>query len=140
LLYRGNTIDTTTIADIKVSFIKERGERKMSSIPRVVNNLTAVSDNMLFVSSALVGKFESKDMWKNATATDIYDLSNGYYMGSIYLYNGGKSKVSDFIIANKYLYAIAGNYLHRYDLNVERIKQEKITGRYQGGDRKPVKE
>ncbi|MBZ4036695.1 hypothetical protein K6T82_18135 [Flavobacterium sp. 17A] len=125
LLYRGKTIDTTSHANIKVAFIKETGERKLASTPNIVNNLSAISGNLLFVNSRLMGRYEAVDMWETASIVDIYDLNNGKYLSSIYLYNVEKSKVNDIIIVGSNLYTIVGHYMHRYKLNKQLINGEK---------------
>ena len=125
LLYRGKTIDTTFHANIKVAFIKETGERKLASTPNIVNNLTAISGNLLFVNSRLMGRYEAIDMWDTASIVDIYDLNNGRYLSSIYLYNVEKSKVTDILIIGSNLYTIVGHYMHRYKLNIPLINGKK---------------
>ena len=57
LIRRGSTIDTTTKAKLKVAHIKETGQRKIASLPPTVNKLTAVSNNLLFVNSKLIGRY-----------------------------------------------------------------------------------
>lgn len=121
LLYRGKTIDTTSHANIKVAFIKETGERKLASTPNIVNNLSAISGNLLFINSRLMGRYEAVDMWETASIVDIYDLNNGQYLSSIYLYNVERSRVTDIIIVGSNLYTIVGHYMHRYKLNKQLI-------------------
>ncbi|HEU4791811.1 MAG TPA: MauE/DoxX family redox-associated membrane protein [Flavobacterium sp.] len=129
LLYRGKTIDTTAHANIKIAFIKSTGERKFASTPKVVNNLSAISGNLLFINSKLIGRYESRAMWKKATVVDIYDVNKGIYLSSIYLYNVEKLRANDFTIIGSNLYVLVGNYLHHYILNRNLINGNKITGR-----------
>src|SRR5690606_38125474 len=98
LLYRGKTIDTTSHANIKVAFIEDTGERKLANNALVVNYVTAVSDNLLFVNSLLRGRYDPKEMWSTSVPVDIYDLDKRTYLNSIYLYNVVKRKPSDFIV------------------------------------------
>ncbi len=134
LLYRGKTIDTTTRANIKVAFIKETGERKLASVPDVVNYLTAISGNLLFVNSRLHGRYEAKDMWDTSTAVDIYDLNKNIYLSSIYLYHVEDSKPSDFKVFGNNLYTIVGHYMHRYSLNLDLINGKRLPA----GDRDKI--
>ena len=117
LQYRGNTIDTTKTANIKPVYIKERRQRKLSSADNVVNRLSTVRNNFLFVSSSIRGRYESKQMWNIASIVDVYDISSKSYISSIYIYNAGSSKMKNMIAIDNNLYVIAGKYLQRYKLD-----------------------
>lgn len=123
LHYRGNTIDTTTRAKLKIAHIKETGTKKIASPPFIVNRLSAVSDNLLFVNSTLIGKYEPKEMWKEASVIDVYDIQENTYLSSIYIYNVNQKKVQSIFVVGDNLYAIIGNALHRYQLSEHFIKQ-----------------
>lgn len=116
LKYRGNTIDTTSKAKLKVTFIKETGQRKIASRPSTVNQLTAVFGNLLFVNSKLIGRFESKKMWKQAAIVDVYDLERNIYLSSIYIYDVNGAKVQSMLISGNNLFAIIGHHVHKYRL------------------------
>jgi uncharacterized membrane protein YphA (DoxX/SURF4 family) len=116
LKYRGNTIDTTSKAKLKVIFIKETGQRKIASLPSTVNQLTAVSGNLLFINSKLIGRFESKKMWKQAAIVDVYDIERNIYLSSIYIYDVNGAKVQSMLISGNNLFAIIGNHVHKYRL------------------------
>lgn len=115
--YKGNTIDTTTHANIKVAYIKNTSQRKLAAPPFTVNQLSTVNNDMLFVNSKLIGKYEPKEMWKEASIIDIYNIKKKIYKSSIYIYNSNKSKVSDMILLNNNLYVIIGHELHKYHLS-----------------------
>lgn len=116
LKYRGNTIDTTSKAKLKVTFIKETGQRKIASLPSTVNQLTAVSGNLLFVNSKLIGRFESKKMWKQASIVDVYDIERNIYLSSIYIYDVNGAKVQSMLISGNNLFVIIGHHVHKYRL------------------------
>lgn len=117
LINRGNTIDTTTTANLKVVHIKETGQRKMASLPATVNQLTAVANNLLFVNSKLIGRYEPKEMWKQASIVDIYNIKKNTYLSSIYIYDSNKSKLKEMFVIDNNLYAIIGHRLHKYQLS-----------------------
>lgn len=117
LNYRGNTIDTTTKAKLKVVFIKETGQRKIASLPSTINQVTAFSNNLLFVNSKLIGRYEPKEMWKEASIVDVYDIGKNTYLSSIYIYDVNKSKVKAMLVSGNNLYAIIGHHLHKYRLS-----------------------
>jgi len=126
LVYRGNTIDTTAHANIKVVHIKETGQRKMASLSTTVNQLAAVSGNLLFVNSRLIGRYESKKMWKEASIIDIYDIYKKTYLSSIYIYYADKRKVQSILISGNNLYAIIGHHVHKYRLD-KTLTSSRIT-------------
>lgn len=117
LIYNGNTIDTTAHANIKVVFIKETRQRKIASPASTVNNFIAVSGNLLFVNSKVIGRYESKKMWKEASIVDVYDLQQRTYLSSFYIYNDKKAKVRSIVISGNNLYAIIGHQIHKYRLS-----------------------
>lgn len=116
LSYRGNTIDTTAHANLKVAFIKETGQRKIASLPSTVNQLIAVSGNLLFVNSKVIGRYESKKMWKEASIVDVYDIQQKTYLSSFYIYNDKKAKVRAILVSENNLFAIIGHQIHKYSL------------------------
>jgi uncharacterized membrane protein YphA (DoxX/SURF4 family) len=117
LVRRGNTIDTTTIAKLKVAHVKETRQRKIASLPATVNQLMAVSNNLLFVNSKLIGRYEPKEMWKQASIVDVYNIETNTYLSSIYIYDINKIKLKEMFVIDNYLYAIIGHRLHKYQLS-----------------------
>ena len=126
LKYRGHTIDTAVHAKLKVTFIKDTKQRKLAAPPFTVNQLSAVDNQLLFVNSKLVGKFEPKEMWKEASIIDIYNTRKNSYLSSVYIYDVHKSKVRDMLIIGNNLYAIIGQELHKYHLNFKVITQKNL--------------
>jgi len=126
LLYRGNTIDTTAHANLKVVTISNSGETKLSAPPLIVNNTSAVFKNTLFVSSNLPGKYESLEMWKKAAIVDVYNLENRSYLLSFYIYNSDGKKMRSFYIDGDKLYVLIGSKIVIYKLRksvTENFKQ-----------------
>ncbi|MEL1254086.1 MauE/DoxX family redox-associated membrane protein [Flavobacterium sp. DGU38] len=126
--YRGQTIDTTTKAKIKVSYLNNHSERKMSAPPFIVNANAAVYENLLFVHSKIKGKFENDKIWDQASIIDVYNLNNNSYLLSFPLYNIADKKLDSFIVTSKYLYAIIGNELVAYELKTILKKEIKSAG------------
>lgn len=116
LNYRGNTIDTTTHANLKVAYIKKTRQRKIASLPSTVNQLIAVSGNSLFVNSKIIGRYESIKMWKEASIVDVYNIQNRTYLSSFYIYNSKKAKIQSILISGNNLYAVIGHHIHKYRL------------------------
>lgn len=116
LRYRGNTIDTTAHAQIKVATISGSGEIKLAAPPLIVNNTGAVFNNILFVSSNLPGKYESLEMWKKASIIDAYNLKNRAYVLSFYIYDNNSKKMRSFYVHDDNLFALIGTKVVVYKL------------------------
>jgi uncharacterized membrane protein YphA (DoxX/SURF4 family) len=114
--YRGHTIDTTTKAKIKVSYLKNKTERKMSAPPFVVNANAAICQNLLFVHSKIKGSYENSKLWQQASIVDVYDLKKNAYILSFPVYNIKEHKLESFVVTEANLYAIIGNELVQYEL------------------------
>ena len=117
LVSRGNTLDTTTKAKIKVVLHKGTGQKKIASVSATVNRTSAIGHDLLFVNSTLKGKNESKIMWEQASVVDVYQLDNQTYMSSIYIHHVGQLKLNALFVYDKKLYAIVGHHLHTYELH-----------------------
>ncbi len=117
LSFRGKTIDTISKAQIKVAYNTDRDERKMAAPPLVVNKNAFAYNGLLFVNSALMGKFEDARMWKQASLIDIYDINNKTYLVSFYLYNIDNKKAQRFMVYNNNFYALVGTHIVSYKLS-----------------------
>lgn len=127
VISRGKTIDTISVAQIKVAYVKKRDERKFSAPPLLVNRLSAVHRNLLFVQSTLRGKRETERMWRQANVIDVYDLRDNGYRMSFYLYKTDGKDYDEFMATDDRVYAIAGDKLiiHR----IEKSLRKEFDGR-----------
>lgn len=116
LRFRGNTIDTNKTAKLKPVFIKEIGRRKLASPDYIVNRLSTVRRDQLFVNSMLSGRYEDKQIWKTTSIVDVYDLSSKTYISSFYIYNANDGRMRDMLVLDNNVYVIAGTELCRYTL------------------------
>ena len=116
LIGRGNTIDTTTRAKIKVGYLAEANEHKFAAPPQSVNIQTAVKRNLLFVHSGLRGKFDSDVMWKDASVVDVYDYTSSSYIMSLYIYKVAGRSMDHFIVTDTHLFALFNNRIVAYQL------------------------
>lgn len=130
LTAQGKTIDTVQIAQIQVSQMAS-GERQMSKPPLIINKTAAVYSNLLFIKSQRIGKYEDNKILKEASIVDVYNLTNGNYIGSIYIYNIDNEEMTSFRVNGNKLYALSGKYL-----SVNRISK-KITDTYEIRNKKP---
>lgn len=116
LNYVGHTIDTTSHAKIKVTYIKSHKLSKLSSPPHVVNKNTATYGKYLFVNATLMGKYEPEEMWDVASIIDVYDIESRTYQFSFYVSDIDHKKMTDFEVSNGVLVGITGNNLFTYQL------------------------
>lgn len=112
--YKLNTIDTTRVANIKVIRSPE-GSYQFKQPPLAVNHNIAVNKNLVFIQSGLRGRYESSASWSKAKVIDIYRVDKQQYVGSFYIYNKGKNRLSDFMATDNYFYTIIGRELRRYN-------------------------
>lgn len=113
----GRTIDTTTHANIKIAYIKSIKASKLASPARTVNKTAATFGNNLYINSQLIGQHEPKDMWNEASIIDIYKLTTHTYQFSLYLYDKGQKKISEFLVDEEHIYTLSGKILTIYKLD-----------------------
>ncbi len=116
LLYRGNTIDTISQAQLNVVTVKSNGETKLASPPLLVNKTSAVYKNLLFINSLLPGQFENLNMWKKASIIDVYDVDKKSYLFSFYINKIGIKKLKTFYVKGNSLYGLIDDHLVIYKL------------------------
>lgn len=117
LLYRGNTIDTTSRAKIKIEYVKKKKQRKFSAPPFLVNRLSKIHHNLLFVNSTLPGKYDEMKMWKSANIIDVYNITTKSYLMSFYIYKVDGDTIDDFIVTDTHLFSIMGTKIVSYSLS-----------------------
>lgn len=110
LIKKGKTIDTVATAEIKVAKLSQ-GDRQMAKPPLIINKASAVYGNLLFIKSKRIGRFEDENMLKDTSILDIYDLKDGSYVSSMYIYHINGMEMSSFKVVENRIYAISGRYL-----------------------------
>ncbi len=121
---RGTTIDTISRAKLNIAKDKKHQQRKFSTPPLYVNKNSAVYKNLLFVNSAIPGRFEEDRIWEEASIIDVYNLSDKSYLLSFCIYNLNGRKMKSFIVHNDNLYVLIGTQIIRYKIGT------KITSKY----------
>jgi hypothetical protein len=100
----------------KIGVTETSGKITMSKPPFVVNKATSVSGRYLFVNSNLVAKNEPPEIVKDRSIVDVYDLSNGAYRYSFYVFDYMHSRMESFKVKDSILIATFRNHVVRYDL------------------------
>lgn len=109
--FTGTTIDTISKAQLEVVTINSKKITTLAKQPLLVNRKTATYGNYLYVNSALMGKYEPKEMWEKAAVVDVYDLTKKTYAFSFYLYDKGEAKVKDFMVVGDLVVSLVGRYM-----------------------------
>lgn len=104
----GQTIDTISFPNIKVATLQKNDQRKMAAPPLIVNKRAAVHNGLLFVQGNLLGRNESRFMWKRASVIDVYDLMDQSYVLSFYVHHFQGKPLKDFLVAE-------GNFIGIFD-------------------------
>ena len=116
LSYRGNTIDTTKYATLKIATL-HNGDRKLAAPPFIVNKFSTSTGNQLFVNSNLRGRFESLNLWKQTSVIDVYDLNKNVYDYSFYVYPVNNKKLHAMYAIKNTIYFIIDKALVAYQID-----------------------
>ncbi len=116
-LYLGTTIDTTSVAKIKVATIASTDSRTMASPPFMVNKRSAVYGTWLFVNSDLLAKNEHPKALEEADVIDVYDLITAKYQFSFYIFKyNRKEKLREFGVFGQALVALFDTHIQVFEL------------------------
>ncbi|WP_306349876.1 hypothetical protein [Flavobacterium sp. '19STA2R22 D10 B1'] len=115
--YVAHTIDTTSRANIKVAYINSLEASKLASPARIVNKTAATYGEYLYVNSQLIGQYEPKDVWNEASVIDAYNLKTHAYQFSFYLYDKEGKKISEFISDENHIYTLSGKTVSVYKID-----------------------
>lgn len=118
ILYKRNTIDTTSIARIKVATIMSKSTNTLSVPPSEVNRVSVVNGNRLFINSALQADNEQYKKFKKNSVIDVYDLNDGRYINSFYIPDYSGNKLRNFRVSEKKLAALYDRHIVIYDLKL----------------------
>jgi hypothetical protein len=112
--YVSHTIDTTSKAKIKVTFIKSKQQTKLSSPRLTINKKSTSYGHYLFINSGLMGQNEPREMWEVASIIDVYDLSTKSYAFSFYIDDKRDDKLKEFVLNGNDLICLTGHYITKY--------------------------
>jgi hypothetical protein len=118
LLYKHRTIDTNSIAKIKISSIRSTHQLTLSSPPYFVNKLACANDQWLFVASGLVADNEISNVMKYGNPVDIYSIRDGQYHASLFMPDFQGQKLRDFRAYGNILVALYDDYLYIYKMKI----------------------
>ena len=115
--YQGKTIDTISQAQISLAKHASQNMKQLRSDAILVNGYSHSSNRYLFITSYRLGKQESDVGIKHATIVDVYDLTDGSYAFSFYLFHQNGQKLHNFYVYKDLLITLSGNVLTTYRLD-----------------------
>lgn len=121
LLYRAETLDTISRAQIKVAEMKDQHKLTMSAPPVFVNKQVAANRDYLFIQSARKADNDVNEVWESNTVLDVYALKDGKYKLSLYVPHFKDIKPKDFKVFGNKLLVLYDNYLYRYEINMNAL-------------------
>jgi hypothetical protein len=128
LTYRAHTIDTVSKARIKVATLNSNGDHVMAAPPLFVNKRSCVSGNRLFVNSNIVSRNQSDGAFADGEVIDVYELGNGAYQFSFYIYNYWRAKrMIEFNVYGDRLIVLYGKLIRIYNLSHEYFPETKLS-------------
>lgn len=98
--YQGHTIDTNSIAKLKIKSYESGKSHTLAAPPILVNSNSFVSSGKIFIHSSLLANNEEKKLFNQASVIDVYSLSDGHYINSFYLPDHNGHKISDFAVSD----------------------------------------
>ena len=116
LVKKLKTIDPIDTARFKVSPIRSERSITFASLTLIVNANCSNCGKYLFVQAKLMGKDEDLTLFRKSAAIDVYDLERQVYCYSFYLPKYRDIPLSSFKVLGNSLYAVAGQYLIRYEM------------------------
>ena len=122
VIYRGNTIDSISVAQIEVAEIKSDNSKTLAKPPLVVNKQSHVSGRWLFVNSNLLAKNDHPKTFEESSIIDVYDIKDGIYKFSFKLYHYQGEKMGDFKVFGNRLVVLYDHFIRVYQ-----IKREVLT-------------
>lgn len=121
LQLKGQTIDTVSHPSLVVSSFGSR--RILSAPPLIVNKAGAIEGDRLYIMAGSVSKNDPPGIMKDAAVIDVYRLSTGAYLQSLYAYDFRDQKLSAFSVKGDTLTGIFGNYLARF--TIQRVRSDR---------------
>ena len=114
----GRTLDTISVAKIKIDTINNSGSTTFSAPPIHVNKRAATNGSAIFVNSALLARNEPMGAHKKSEVVDVYDLRDMSYQFSFYIHKySGREGISDFAIRGGRLIVLFQSEIQVYQLN-----------------------
>ena len=116
MIKRLRTIDTVQRVQIKVANLNKNKTSKMEAPPLIINKMAFMHNDLFLINSNRLGKYENRDMLKEAAIFDVYNWKKETYEFSFYFYNIGKERVREFAIIENFMIGLIDDKLSVYEI------------------------
>lgn len=116
VLYKQPTIYTPTTPSIKVLLETSRYSKTITNGSPLyeVNLKSKVVNNRLYIHSGIRADNESSREFSNNAVLDVYQISDGHYLGSYYIPKYNKERLKDFEVTGDKIVVLYKNYIVTY--------------------------
>ena len=120
--YRAQTLDTNTVAKIRVVRVVAERTATIASPGFRVTRAACINRDWILINSDLLADNEEKNMFTRYAVIDMYGIKNGHYHFSFYLPKGA-GKITDMAMMGNSIITIQDHTLFYYRLNIDGIKE-----------------
>jgi hypothetical protein len=111
------TIDTFSIAPIKVGSYDNNTRHTLSTPQNIVNGASCVAGKFLYIKSNLLAKNEDAATFVKSSTIDVYDLEQGKYTFSFHLPRLNQKGFSEIRVVKDNIYVTYGNKIAVYKIS-----------------------
>jgi len=116
LIYESRTIDTNTIAKIKIANLSPKVQT-FAAPPLYVNKQSCIYNDNLFVYSGIRANNEDITWFDKGSTIDVYSLKKRRYLYSFYIADFERKKISCFNISANRLFILQGSHLSSFQIS-----------------------
>lgn len=120
--FAAKTIDAGTVASLNIYDPGQGSKYLIRSKSKIINGLSATADNRLYISSGILSKNEPSDLLNKCSVIDVYSLTDGRYIQSLYAYHYLSTPLSAFLVRGNTLIALFENHLAF--LHIKRVRSD----------------
>lgn len=113
LTARHNTLDSIILPELRPLQI-EKEQYTFASTSAIVNRDVQLHKDLLFISSALMAKNETQEVFERVSVIDVYGLNDGKYKFTFHLPDYKSIRMRYFTVLNNGVIAIHGQYAVLY--------------------------
>lgn len=114
VVYQSKTIDTVKYVNIRLKQVKNKVTH--STPPNLVNKRVCVTNDRVYMQSALKADNETSSDFEDSEVIDVYNLENGKYINSFYIPRLEKKKLTEFKIYNNTLVVLYNHILAIFEI------------------------
>jgi len=119
------TIDTVSIPKLDIKQQSFSKQKSLGSNTTIINGLSASYGKKLYINTDRLGRYETKKALEYSSIIDVYNIQNGTYLFSFYLYRHTGDKLLSFKVYGNYIYALIGTKIHSFQIKDKYLNHEK---------------